>query len=70
MKMSQLSFCAPGKTSHKMLKIVREICVQVMENISETLFKNFGVTSSIGSHSIWYFQVGIGKRATHLYSTY
>ncbi len=35
-KMSRLLFHALGETSRKMLNIVREICVQVRENVRES----------------------------------
>ncbi len=38
-KMSRLSFHALGKTSLKMSKLVREICVQVREIVRELFFR-------------------------------
>ncbi len=39
-KVSQLSFRAPGKTSCKMLKTLKEICVQVKEKVKELFFRS------------------------------
>ncbi len=38
-KVARLSFHAPAKTSHKIPKIVREICVQVGEKVRELPFR-------------------------------
>ncbi len=40
--MLRLLFHAPGKTSLKMSKIIREICVQVREKNQGTFFHIFG----------------------------
>ncbi len=56
-KMSRLSFHAAGKTSHKMSKIAREICVQVRELFSS----DFGVNPDWLCKSVWMMEFSLKK---------
>ncbi len=51
-KMLWLSFHAPDKTSHKMLKIVKEIYVKVWQIVSELFSPDFGGNNVNAQHCL------------------